>query len=54
MTQQQGGLQQLEGVGADAYSMACLVLLMPQDVRSRVAHWPRLLAEARTQREAAA
>lgn len=39
-------LQQLSTVSCaeDAYSLACLVVLMPQQLRARVEHWPQVLA----------
>lgn len=35
----------------EAYSMACLVLLMPPHLASRVEHWPQLLAASRAQQQ---
>lgn len=43
-----GWQQQLSSAYADeAYSLACLVLLMPPQLRSRVEHWPQQLAADR-------
>lgn len=41
-------LQQLSTVSCaeDAYGLACLVVLMPQQLRARVEHWPQVLASA--------
>lgn len=40
-------LQQLDASAAEAYSMACLVVLMPDWLQRKVAHWPRQLAAER-------
>jgi hypothetical protein len=45
-----GRLQQLQQLSStvsyaeDAYSLASLVVLMPQQLRARVEHWPSVLA----------
>lgn len=40
-------LQQLDSSAAEAYSMACLVVLMPSWLQQKVAHWPKQLAAER-------
>lgn len=40
-------LQQLDLSASEAYSMACLVTLMPNWLQARVAHWPKQLAAER-------
>lgn len=40
-------LQQLDLFASEAYSMACLVTLMPDWLQHRVAHWPKQLAAER-------
>jgi hypothetical protein len=39
--QQQRG--QREQLGTDAYSMACLMVLMPPQLQGQLQHWPKLL-----------
>eukprot|EP00878_Enallax_costatus_P022494 GHUV01023865.1.p1 GENE.GHUV01023865.1~~GHUV01023865.1.p1 ORF type:complete len:282 (+),score=95.43 GHUV01023865.1:1284-2129(+) len=40
-------LHQLDSFASEAYSMACLVTLMPDWLQHRVAHWPKQLAADR-------
>jgi hypothetical protein len=40
-------LQELDAAAAEAYSMACLVVLMPDWLQSKVAQWPKHMAAER-------
>jgi hypothetical protein len=40
-------LQELDAAAAEAYSMACLVVLMPEWLQSKLSHWPKHMAAER-------